>query len=65
MDLCSNGHDEICHNERTCPLCEAKEEIKRWEKEDYEGQITTLKDEIQELKASPETSNNKRIKNVV
>lgn len=28
MDLCSNGHAEICHDERVCPLCEKLQEIK-------------------------------------
>jgi len=22
MNLCSNNHDEVCHEGRTCPVCE-------------------------------------------
>lgn len=23
MNLCSSGHDEVCYDGRTCPVCEA------------------------------------------
>ena len=23
MNLCSDGHTEICHEERSCPFCES------------------------------------------
>jgi len=27
MELCDNGHDEICFETVYCPLCEIKEEL--------------------------------------
>jgi len=44
MKLCSDSHEEICYDSRHCPLCEAKEEIAQWEKEE-----TKLKLRIEQL----------------
>ena len=47
MELCSGGrprHDEIVHNERKCPLCEALEEIA-----DLKGKIEDLEVDIEAL----------------
>ena len=44
MELCSNGHEEICFEVRTCPLCEAQDEIDNLLKE-----IASLEEKITEL----------------
>lgn len=41
MNLCSDNHDEICFEGRTCPLCERLKEI-----EELKSQVSNLKDEI-------------------
>lgn len=50
MNLCSSGHDEICHEGRDCPLCahikESKETIS-----ELESKIDELKGEINDLTA--------------
>lgn len=52
MELCSDGHDEICHDERKCPICtliasmEARHEE---EKEDLTNNITDLTSERDDL----------------
>lgn len=28
MDLCSDGHTEICHEERLCPICAEIEDLR-------------------------------------
>lgn len=37
MDLCSSGHDEVCYETRTCPMCdiinEMQDELKEAKKE--------------------------------
>ena len=59
MDVCSKNHDEIVHDCGICPLCDAKEEIGRWEEADgekddeinaLESRILLLEKEIEELK---------------
>jgi hypothetical protein len=37
MNLCSDGHEEICYESKECPACEFKEEVEE------------LKDEIVKL----------------
>jgi len=32
MELCSDGHEEVCFECRDCPCCEAYEEIRNLEK---------------------------------
>ena len=42
MELCSDGHDEVCYDSnKYCPVCAMKD--------DYEDQIDTLNGEIDEL----------------
>ena len=43
MELCSDGHEEICYTEKTCPLCDALAEI-----EDREDQINIMEEEYDE-----------------
>lgn len=45
MNLCSDGHEEICYEVYDCPVCQAQLEIL-----DLQGQIDTLKERLQELK---------------
>lgn len=28
MEMCDDGHAQICHDERNCPLCEKIDEMK-------------------------------------
>jgi len=44
MNLCSDNHEEICHENRNCPLCEAYDQISKLQKE-----IENLRDEIKEM----------------
>jgi len=41
MNLCSDGHIEVCYEERNCPACELLDQIRELEKE-----VESLKDEI-------------------
>lgn len=45
MNLCSNGHEEVCFEGRNCPLCDKMEEISNLEKE-----IEDLESELEEVK---------------
>lgn len=45
MTLCSDGHNEVCYDGKTCPVCAAIDERK-----DVERAIKDLEEEIEELK---------------
>lgn len=45
MNLCDDQHEEICFEQRVCPLCEKIKEI-----ENLEKKIDELKQEISEIK---------------
>ena len=45
MNLCSNGHDEVCYEGRYCPACGLKNELSAANEDNYK-----LQDEIKELK---------------
>jgi hypothetical protein len=56
MNLCSDGHDEVCYSERYCPCCiiirdldvaEATVKEQRSEISDLEDQIKDLKSQLQ------------------
>lgn len=49
MNLCSDGHDEVCYEGRDCPCCEL---IKT--NSDLEDEIYDLKKEVEELKIKEE-----------
>jgi len=38
MNLCSDGHDEVCYEGRNCPACEALEDL-RIELQDKIGEL--------------------------
>jgi predicted nuclease with TOPRIM domain len=45
MNICSDGHKEICYEGRNCPCCDIM-----GEKKELEEKIDSLKDTISELK---------------
>ena len=45
MNLCDDGHAEVCYEGRNCPVCDAREEIDR-----YQRDIEDLWEAIRELK---------------
>lgn len=49
MNLCSNGHDEVCYEGRNCPACALCDQIKTLEDEieDLENTIDKLNEESQ------------------
>lgn len=44
MNLCDDGHDEVCYESRKCPAC-----LEIEEKEKYKTKIADLEDEIERL----------------
>ena len=53
MNLCTDGHEEICFEGRKCPACEIAEDKNR-EIETLNEEIASLKSEIEELKGKTE-----------
>ena len=47
MKLCDYQHEEIIHDERDCPLCEAIEKVNK-----LEGCIENLRQEIEDLEST-------------
>ncbi len=43
MHLCSEGHGEVCHDERQCPVCEKMEKLN-----EQEDQITRLVSQLED-----------------
>lgn len=41
MNLCNDGHEEVCYEGRSCPVCAEQEKI-----EDLEDKIIDLKQEL-------------------
>jgi hypothetical protein len=60
MNLCSDGHDEVCYETRHCPVCEIKDDL-NIQIEKLESQIgdieVKLLDAQDELKKIEETRN--------
>lgn len=46
MDLCSNGHKEVCFEAKECPACDAIRE-KQSEIDDLKFQIDALESQIE------------------
>ena len=44
MNLCDDGHDEVCYEERLCPACKLKADL-----EAAESEIVNLEERITEL----------------
>lgn len=47
MNLCQDGHDEVCFEGRNCPVCEKQKELDAANED-----IAKLQDAITELKDS-------------
>ncbi len=60
MNLCSDGHDEVCYETRYCPACEIKDDL-NIQIEKLESQIGDLEvnllDVQEELKKIQENKN--------
>ena len=48
MNLCSDGHEEVCYEARTCPACEAIQE-KQNDLDDKNSEIKDLKEQVEDL----------------
>jgi len=48
MNLCSAGHEEVCHEGRKCPVCEMEAE-KDKEISRLEDEVSNLKSEVNDL----------------
>lgn len=46
MNLCSDGHDEVCFEGRICPLCHMRDEMNE--------EIDTLREQVESLEAELE-----------
>ncbi len=55
MNLCSDDHEEVCYEGRTCPVCEVKQE-KEKEIEACQDEIEDLKNTIGELESDLESA---------
>ena len=58
MELCSDGHNEVCYDGRFCPVCEKKDEI-----EEYKEEVDNLNTQIDKLQE--ETDNYNDIKDYI
>lgn len=56
MELCSYNHDEICHSERKCPLCEMAKQYDETVSL-LESERDRLQEEIVELKSQIPNTN--------
>ena len=48
MNLCSDGHEEVCYEARTCPACEAIQE-KQNDIDDRDTKIKDLQGQVEDL----------------
>ena len=53
MNLCSNGHDEVCYSERFCPCCIIIRDLDIAEAtvKEQRTEISNLEDTINDLKS--------------
>ena len=51
MNLCSDGHEEVCYEGRRCPACDLKADLEAVE-EDLNKEIQNLTDEINSLEGN-------------
>lgn len=52
MDLCSDGHGEICYESRVCPACQAIIEMRDVVTAEMQEEIDKLDNKIYELENS-------------
>lgn len=45
MNVCDDGHQEICHEGRLCPVCTLRTEV-----EELENKITDLEQQLEEAR---------------
>lgn len=57
MNICSQGHDEICYEGRDCPVCDLMSDYK-YEIDGHIEIIDKLNNEITDLKKEIERLNN-------
>jgi len=50
MNLCSNGHDEICYEGHSCPVCELITDNTS-KIESLEGQVKELEQKVEEAES--------------
>ena len=50
MDLCSDGHTEICYDSSPCPMCDAEDERNK-EVDVMQDEIDSLASEVNDLQS--------------
>ena len=53
MDLCDDGHEEVCYESRECPVCKVQAELDVDIKA-FEQELETANERIRELEADKE-----------
>lgn len=48
MNLCSNRHEEVCHEGRDCPVCSLRDD-KNYEINELRAKIEELEEKVDEL----------------
>jgi len=48
MDLCDDGHTQVCYDGGSCPMCDLEYE-KQKVIDELEREVESLKDEIKEM----------------
>lgn len=53
MNLCSDGHEEVCYEGRSCPACDLLEQIKdlKRDNDELESQVDKLDSRLAEAEA--------------
>jgi len=51
MNLCSDGHGEVCYDDRTCPACSAIAD-KDYDISSLEARIVELERQVEELESA-------------
>jgi hypothetical protein len=63
MNLCSDGHDEVCYEGRECPVCKLREEMQSdidmhiTEKKALQTEVDSLDSELSELQEIVDINN--------
>ena len=52
MELCDNGHEEICFSVDTCPACELNDQVTELEsqKEELEDKVNELDSDLEDIR---------------
>lgn len=63
MNLCSDGHEEVCYEGRSCPACDFKEKLsdcetdlsnEKEERKSLDDKVSELEEKISELESQIE-----------